>query len=359
MPYRRVTLFALSLAALAVMMISACSQQGSNTNLAAQPAPTAQPAPSGRGPAAALLPEENRIIDIVKRVSPAVLAVNNYGPNGEQVGLGSGFIVTPDGEILTNNHVIQGASKLTVTMANGEEVPARSLGGTPLSDLAIVKIDRTNLPVAPLGDSDALQVGQIAIAIGSPYGFESTVTVGVVSALGRTIPGGGSALTELIQTDARIYPGNSGGPLVDSAGQVIGINAAVVGGQAGVLGFALPINTARAIMEEVRRTGRVITPWIGISYGEITPEVAQVFDLPVTKGVIVADVQRGGPAARAGLQRKDIITRANGKAIENGGDLQKVIRDLRVGDKLTLRILRNGQQRSITVTVGEMPASMR
>lgn len=223
----------------------------------------------------------------------------------------------------------------------------------------MLKIDRTNLPAAPIGDSDALEVGQVAIAIGNPYGFERTVTVGVVSALRRSIPGGGAALSELIQTDARIYPGNSGGPLVDSAGQVIGVNTVVVGGEAGVLGFAIPIDTARAIMEEVGRTGRVVVPWIGISYGEITPEIASVFELPVEEGVMVAEVEPGGPAAAAGIQRGDIIVQANGQKVGDGGDLQKVIRNTEVGRRLTLRVVRDGGQRNATLTVAEMPARLR
>lgn len=306
-----------------------------------------------------LLQEESRIVDIVKRITPTVVAVASYDQTGDQTGLGSGFIVTSDGTILTNNHVIEGANKLLVTLPSGAEVAARSLGGNPLLDLAVLKIDRTNLPTAPIGDSDALQVGQVAIAIGNPYGFDRTVTVGVVSALRREIPGGGSALSELIQTDARIYPGNSGGPLVDSSGNVIGINTVVVGSSAGVMGFAIPINTARAIMEEARRVGHVIVPWIGISYGEITPEVASVFDLPTDQGVIVAGVEPGGPAARAGLRRGDIITQAAGRTVTSSGDLQRAIRDTAVGSRLVLRTIRNGSERTVNVTVAEMPSRLR
>jgi serine protease Do len=350
--YRRVAILVLAVLAVVLMLFTACSQR-SNDRL------SAQPAPAGRGPAAALLPEERRIVDIAKRVAPAVVSITSYNAAGRRIGLGSGFIVTRDGQILTNNHVVSGAARLVVTLASGAEVTARNLGGDPLVELAVLKIDRTNLPVAPLGDSDALEVGQVAIAIGNPYGFDRTVTVGVVSALRRSIPGGGAALSELIQTDARIYPGNSGGPLVDSAGQVIGVNTVVVGGEAGVLGFAIPINTARAIMEEVSRTGRVIVPWIGISYGEITPQIASVFDLPVEEGVLVAEVEPGGPAAEAGIQRGDIIVQANGQKISDGGDLQKVIRNTEVGRRLTLRVMRDGGQRNVTLTVAEMPARLR
>lgn len=346
---RRIILAVLSFAAIAAVLLSACAQQ---RNAPAAPS-------TGRGPAPVLLAEESRIVDIVKRISPTVVAVTSYNEAGEQTGLASGFIVSENGEILTNNHVISGAARLRVTLADGTEVTARSLGGTPFLDLAVLKINKTGLPVAPLGNSDALQVGQLAIAIGNPYGFDRTVTVGVISALGRSIPGGGTALSELIQTDARIYPGNSGGPLVNSAGEVIGINTAVVGSSVGTLGFAIPINTARVIMDEVKRVGRVIVPWIGITMMAITPEIAQVFDLPTKEGVIVAGIEKGGPAAKAGVQRGDIIIEANGHKIADPGDLQKVVRDARVGQKLTLRVIREGKTRSITVTVAEMPFSLR
>ena len=283
------------------------------------------PAGVGAGPTGVLLNEEVRIIDIVKRISPAVVSVTSYDANGKKQGLASGIIVSPDGEILTNNHVSGSGAKLKVTLADGRELIAQNLGGDPLIDLAIIKIPATDLPIAPLGDSDRLQVGQTAIAIGNPYGFERTVTVGVVSALGRSIPGGGASLSNLIQTDAKIYPGNSGGPLLNSSGQVIGVNTAVVGGEAGVLGFAIPINAARRAMQDVRRVGHVQVPWMGISYGDITDEIAKAFSLPVKKGVIVAEVEKDGPSALAGIRKGDIIVEVDGKKISDGGDLQKVL----------------------------------
>ena len=313
---------------------------------------------SGAGPAAVLLEEEKRIISIVELISPTVVSVTSYDAKGEEDGMGSGFIVSNDGEIITNNHVITGASKLTVVLPNGKEVTARSLGGDPLTDLAIIKITGNGLPVAPLGDSDAIKVGQIVIAIGNPYGFERTVTMGVVSALGRQIPGGGSSLSDLIQTDARIYPGNSGGPLVDSSGRVIGVNVAVVGGRAGTLGFAIPINTAREVMADVKRYGRVMVPWIGISYGDITPQIASVFELPTKQGVVVANVEKDGPAALAGIRKGDIIVSVEGKNVEDGGDLQRMLRTHKVGDKIKMNILRDGSPRMLTVTLRERPSNL-
>ncbi len=313
----------------------------------------------GKGPLGVLLNEEVRIIDIVKRISPTVVAVTSYSQGGSRLGLASGIIVSSDGEVLTNNHVVSKGAKLKVTLADGRELDAKSLGGDPLIDLAIIKLPADDLPVAPLGDSDDLQVGQTAIAIGNPYGFERTVTVGVISALGRSIPGGGASLSNLIQTDAKIYPGNSGGPLVDSSGMVIGVNAAVVGGDVGVLGFSIPINTARRVMEDVRKFGHVRVPWVGISYGDITPEIASVFRLPAKEGVIVAEVEKDGPAALAGIRKGDIIIEADGKKITDGGDLQKILRVKDVGQKLSLVVMRDGKRKTISVTLQEMPMSLR
>ena len=314
---------------------------------------------TGAGPASFLLGEEQRIVDIVKKISPAVVSVTSYDADGKRQGLASGIIVTSDGDILTNNHVASSGTTLKVTLADGRETQAKNLGGDPMIDLAIIKIPLTGLPVAPLGDSDRLQVGQTAIAIGNPYGFERTVTIGVVSALGRSIPGGGASLNNLIQTDAKIYPGNSGGPLLDSSGQVIGINTAVVGGEVGVLGFAVPINAARRAMEDVRRVGHVQVPWMGIAYGDVTDEIARAFKLPVKQGVMVAEVESGGPSALAGIRKGDIIVEADGKKITDGGSLQKTLQGKKVGDQLRVTVIRDGKRQSITITLQEMPMRLR
>lgn len=320
---------------------------------------TAQtPAGSGAGPTGMLLNEEVRMIDIVKRISPAVVAVRSYKSNGDK-GLASGIIVSSDGEILTNNHVVSNATKLQVTLADGRELTAKNLGGDPLIDLAIIKIPATGLQTAVFGDSDRLQVGQTAIAIGNPYGFERTVTVGVVSALGRSIPGGGASLTNLIQTDAKIYPGNSGGPLLDSSGKVIGVNTVVVGGEVGVLGFAIPVNMAKRVMDDVKRVGHVQVPWLGISYGDMTDQIAKAFKLPVKQGIIVAGVEKNGPAALAGISKGDIIVEVDGKKIADGGDLQKVLQSKNVGDSLDLTALRDGKRRTVAIKLQEMPMNLR
>ncbi|MCX6344057.1 MAG: trypsin-like peptidase domain-containing protein [Armatimonadetes bacterium] len=328
-----------------------------NMTMAAVPAWSQ--AGEGRGPAALLLPQEQQIIDIVRRISPAVVAVMIYNKSGEREGEGSGVIVSKDGVILTNNHVISGASKMQVTLADGRELQAKSLGGDPTIDLAVLKVNANNLPVAAFSDSDNLQVGQIAIAIGNPYGFERTVSVGVVSALKRTIPDADESLTNLIQTDARIFPGNSGGPLLDSKGNVIGINTAIVGGRTGALGFAIPINTARDIVRQVQTAGRIILPWIGVSYGEISPEIAKEFGLPVTEGVIVASVEKGGPAALAGIRKGDIIVAVENKKVIASGDLRKAIRASKIGAGVDIQAFRDGKARNFVVTVREMPTRLQ
>jgi len=314
---------------------------------------------TGAGPTSLLLEQEKRIVDIVKRISPAVVAVKALGDDGGEEAAASGIVVSRDGDIITNRHVIEDAARLLVTLADGRTLAAKLLGSDPGLDLSVLKISANNLPLAPLGDSDSLQVGQIAIAIGNPYGFERTVSVGVISALGRAIPGGGLALTNLIQTDAMIYPGNSGGPLLDSRGTVIGINTAVVAGRAGGVGFAIPINTARAIVDEVKRTGRVTVPWIGITYGDITAAIAQVFGLPVGSGVLVAEVASGSPAQVAGIRRGDIIVEVEGRKVASGGDLQKAIRAKKIGEKIAMTILREGERRRVIATIGTMPGTNR
>lgn len=304
---------------------------------------------------------DTNIIQVAKAVGPAVVTVLNMEVptigRPSRRGLGSGFIVSKDGLIVTNAHVIAGADRVDVALSGERTLTAEILGADPRIDIAILKVRASDLPVVAFGDSDELQVGQQAIAIGNPLGFERTVTVGVISALNRVIPGGGTSLRDLIQTDAAINPGNSGGPLLDSCGRVVGVNTAVVevSTGSGSLGFAVPINMVRRAVRDVISKGRIIVPWIGMAYTEITEEIAKAYNLPSDHGVIVGSVSPGSPADRAGIQQGDIIIEMNGKPLEDAGQLQEFIREAEVGTRLRLTLLRNGQRRTVTVTLEEMP----
>lgn len=265
--------------------------------------------------------------------------------------LGSGFIISADGYILTNDHVVDEADVIKVRLSDGREFSGAVQGLDPKLDLALVKIDvgQEQLPVAELGDSDKLKVGEWVMAIGNPFGLEQTVTVGIVSAKGRVI--GAGPYDDFIQTDASINPGNSGGPLFNEAGQVIGINTAIVAGGQGI-GFAIPVNAAKSILPQLRDTGHVVRGWIGVSVQEVTQDLADSFGLKKAGGALITDVQEGSPAQKAGLQRGDIILEVNGETLKTLADLPKKVADLPVGGKARLTLFRDGHQKHINVTIG-------
>jgi S1-C subfamily serine protease len=284
---------------------------------------------------------EQTIIEVTRQVTPAVVSISSRG------GAGSGVIIREDGVILTNAHVVGSMRQVSVGLATGEEFVGEVLGRDRSMDLAVVRIPaRDRLPAATMGDSDQIQVGQTAIAIGNPLGLERTVTTGIVSAVDRTL---GAELGQLIQTDAAINPGNSGGPLLDSGGRVIGINTAVLrdprGGAAVGLGFAVPINVGRDIAEQLLTTGRIVRAFLGVGYVDLTREMAQQFRLPVKEGVIVTQVEPGTPAAAAGLQRGDIILEAGGTAVRNGGDFRRILRGMQPGASIQLEAWRENRGR--------------
>ena len=296
--------------------------------------------------------EEQNVVRIARQVSPAVVSV------GQGAGSGSGVIVHADGVILTNAHVVGMARTVRIGLADGRRLDGRVLGRDPALDVAVVRVDAPNLPIAPLGDSDRLEVGQTAIAIGNPLGLERTVTTGVVSAVNRSPRG--IALDGLIQTDAAISPGNSGGPLLDSRGRVVGINTAVLrttGAQG--LGFAVPINLAQNVIEQVLTTGRVVRSFLGVEYRDIEPEMAEQFRLSVREGIVVAAVSPGTPASAAGIERGDIITRIDDTPIKQGGDLRRVLRERRPGDTIRLTVERGSGTRMLTAQLIEAPAAER
>lgn len=275
-----------------------------------------------------------------------------------ETGLGSGFIISNDGYILTNEHVVSGADSIKVTIEEGErEYPARLVGADYDLDLAVLKIDAGNdLPYLKMGDSEKIEVGNWVIAIGNPFGFDHTVTVGVISAKGRPVPVEGRYYKNLLQTDAAINPGNSGGPLINLQGEVVGINTAVA--QAQGIGFAIPTSTVKEVLDELINKGKVIRPWLGIQMHSLTPELADYFGLNGTDGVVVVGVVPGSPAESAGLRQGDVILEVDRQSVKDADALANKIKDAEIGQKILLLVHRNGQSRYITVTVGEKPAQV-
>ena len=266
---------------------------------------------------------------------------------------GSGVIVDKEGYVLTNNHVIEGADKVKVRLNDGREFTAIVKGQDSRTDLAVLHIKAKDLPVATLGDSDKLDVGEWAIAIGSPFGLEHTVTVGVISAKGRTGLGTGT-YEDFVQTDASINPGNSGGPLINIDGEVIGINAMIIQPGTGI-GFAIPINMAKQILNDLIKTGKVVRPWLGISVQDLTPEMMEHFKVKEKEGVLVGQIYSGTGAEKAGLASGDIIKSIDDKPIKNVGELVKEIQKKKVGQKVKLGLVRDGKAIAIDVTTSAMP----
>jgi serine protease Do len=266
---------------------------------------------------------------------------------------GSGVIVDKEGYILTNNHVVEGADKIKVRLNDGREFTAILKGQDSRTDLAVLHIKAKDLPVATLGDSDKLEVGEWAIAIGSPFGLEHTVTVGVISAKGRTGLGTGT-YEDFIQTDASINPGNSGGPLINIDGEVVGINAMIIQPGTGI-GFAIPINMAKQILSDLIKQGKVVRPWLGISVQDLTPEMAEQFQVKEKEGVLVAQVHQGTGAEKAGLVSGDIIKSVDDKTIKNVSELIKEIQKKKVGQKVKLGLARDGKPTTLEVTTSAMP----
>jgi serine protease DegQ len=273
-----------------------------------------------------------------------------------QQGLGSGVIVSPEGYILTNNHVIEGAKEIVVTLSDSRRVVAKVIGADPDTDLAILRIKLERLPVITLGNSDTAQVGDRVLAIGNPFGVGQTVTSGIVSALGRNQLGI-NTFENFIQTDAAINPGNSGGALVDVNGHLIGINTAIYsrsGGNMGI-GFAIPVSTARQVLEGIVRDGQVVRGWVGIEPMELTPELAETFGLKPTEGVIVTGVLQNGPAANAGLRPGDLLLKVSGQPVKNVGELLTQIASLTPGKSAKLEVVRRNQNLTLDVTPSQRP----
>ena len=336
--------------------------------------PSTPPAPAGPSPAAPSAPtpgaqstsppvaDENVVIRVVDRIRPAVVNIDTvaqvqtfFGVFPQQ-GAGSGVIVGPEGLILTNNHVVEGAQQIKVTLLSGKTFPGRIVGRDPFSDLAVIRVETTErLPAATLGRSSALRVGQMAVAVGNPFGLGHTVTVGVISALNRSIQVPNLVIENLIQTDAAINPGNSGGALADSSGALIGINTAIVQ-QAQGIGFAIPIDTARAIMDQLISQGRVVRPYAGLVWGgDVDANIARQYNLAVDHGVIVREVDATGPAAKAGIKQGDIIVAVDGRRVNNWNDFIRELFTKRPGDRVRVEIARTGDRRTVEMTLAERP----
>ena len=369
-------MFAMRLIATTSVVATLFGCQGASpADSLAQSLPRAAPPPTQSVSAS----RRTAITEAVARVAPAVVTVQTEvvervpvdpfdwitgRQSGERIGagLGSGFITDPNGTIVTNAHVVAGATRVSVAMRDGKTFPAKVLGVDEQNDLAVLKIDAKNLPVAPLGSSDDVIIGEWAIAIGNPYGFllgnsEPSVTAGVISATGRNLIGqaeGGGAYVDMIQTDASINPGNSGGPLVNADGVVIGVNTSIYspsGGSVG-LGFAIPINRAKRVTEDLVAHGRLRQPWVGV---KLVQPNANDPRAALNAGVFVSAVVPGSPAARAGIQPGDQIVRAGTRALKNQFDWEAERLDLRVGERVPLVVRRNGRDLTLNVQVADLP----
>jgi len=271
--------------------------------------------------------------------------------------LGSGVIVSSKGYILTNHHVVEAADEIEVALADGKKLKARTVGSDPETDIAVLQVSSAPLPAITFGDADSLRVGDVVLAIGNPFGVGQTVTMGIVSALGRNQLGI-NTFENFIQTDAAINPGNSGGALIDAAGNLVGINTAIYsrsGGSLGI-GFAIPASSAKNIMEQIIQTGSVTRGWIGVEAQEITPEIAESFRLPSTNGVLIAGVLRGGPADRAGLQPGDVLMAIEGKPVKDPNAMLNLVAALVPGKPAAIRLRRDNKDVEIKVAVGKRPA---
>lgn len=326
---------------------------------------------------APLQPGENVIVRAVERVGPAVVRIDTVkeisNPLGRMLGLGpttqrqqgqgSGFITRANGLIFTNEHVVRGADRVAVTLPDGRRFRGKVLGGDPLTDVAVVKVVADNLPVASLGNSDQLRPGEWAIAIGNPFGLNNTVTAGIISAVGRTDANiGEGQRVPYIQTDAAVNPGNSGGPLISARGEVIGMNTAIRKAPGAGLSFAVPINLAKRIAQQIVRTGQASHPFIGVHLLQLTPELAREINtgsnrcnLPETDGVVVVEVLEGSPAETGGMQQCDLIVRVRETSVDSPADVQLAVDRGRVGRPMPITVLRQGREQVLQVQPRELP----
>ncbi|HMK48101.1 MAG TPA: trypsin-like peptidase domain-containing protein [Methanocella sp.] len=309
---------------------------------------------------------EADMIAIIEKVSPSVVNINtvrlvhDYYMNVVPLrGMGSGFVIdSKNGYVLTNNHIVEGSESIEITLFDGRKFDGKLAGTDPTSDISVVKVETDTLPQVTIGNSDAIRVGNTSIAIGNPFGFllrGPTVTVGVISALHRTIQAEQGVFEDLMQTDAHINPGNSGGPLVNSRGEVIGINSANIPFAQGI-GFSIPISVATRIAEELIRHGRVVRPWLGIIGVGVNPQISQYYDLPSDKGILVTRVFNNSPAYEAGISPGDLIVEIDKKDMEDMDGLSKEVRSKKVGDKMSVVVQRGPVREEVDLRLSEIPS---
>jgi S1-C subfamily serine protease len=311
--------------------------------------------------------DEDQLVKIIDKVSPSVVNINTivlvrdaYMNVIPQQGMGSGIIIDPQGYIMTNNHIVENTQSVVVSMFDGTKLEGKLVGTDPMTDIAVVKVEngKRKLPVAKFGDSDKLKVGQLAIAIGNPFGFMlrgPTVTVGIISAMNRTIQAEKGVYENIIQTDAHINPGNSGGALINSSGEIIGMNSANIPFAQGI-GFSIPINTALYIAKELIEHGKVVRPWLGILGIGISKEIAEYYRLSVSEGVLITRSFENSPAGIRGITSGDIITHMDGKKVNDMTELAGYVRKKKIGEKIVLSIVRGSLKGDVEITLVETPS---
>ena len=351
----------LAVVALAAVLLVGCSEE--------KPGPREENVAQAPAQASQRVPGDEPVAQVASQIEPSVVQVNveaiQTTPFGTQrgEGVGSGVIYREDGYIITNNHVVEGANEVNIAFADGTTARAKVVGHDPRTEIAVVRVNRDDLPAASFNQEDPL-IGQLAVAVGSPSGFESTVTSGVISGLNREVSpqltGGvdqDPSLVDLIQTDAAISPGSSGGALANRDGEVVGINVAYLPPETGAesIGFAIPARTAITVADQLIETGEVLSPYLGVALADLNPATAEQFGLEVDSGAIVTEVGPGTPADEAGLRREDIIVGLDDTPIESSGDLLGALRDYQPGDTVQLKIVRGDDERTFDVTLDERP----
>jgi serine protease Do len=305
------------------------------------------------------LSEDDPMFDFFRRFIPQPPGGGGGGDGRgrEAQGQGSGFIISQDGYLLTNAHVVSGADEITVKLRDKREFKAKVIGFDKRTDVALIKVEATGLPAVTMGNPDKLKVGEWVVAIGSPFGFENSVTKGIVSAKGRDLPQ--ESLVPFIQTDAAINPGNSGGPLFNLKGEVVGINSQIYSRSGGFQGlaFSIPIDTAMKVADQIRTTGKVTRGWLGVLIQPVTKDLAETFGLAKAEGALVASVEKNSPAEKAGLEASDVITRFDNKTVLTSTDLPRIVTEVKPGSKVPLQVWRKNTTKDLSITVGELPVN--